>query len=66
MLEVCDNTPEGFVRVLNGVLEWSDEKRSEKFNQIKSWFEERKSWAKQAKRLVEFVTRVSREKLETF
>ena len=66
MLEVCDNTPEGFVRVLNGVLEWRDEKRSEKFNQIKSWLEERKSWAKQAKGLVEFVTRVSREKLETF
>lgn len=56
VLEVCDNTPEGFAKVLDGVLEWSEAKRSKKFDQIKSWFEERKSWAKQAERLVDFVS----------
>ena len=55
VLEVCDNTPEGFVNVLNGVLAWNAAQREAKFNQIKSWFEERKSWNKQARRLIHWL-----------
>ena len=52
LLEVSDDTPEGFVRVLDDVLSWGVEKRKEKYAQIRSWFEEHKSWSRQASRLV--------------
>lgn len=55
ILEVCDNTPKGFVKVLDGVLSQDDRWKEEKFNQIKTWFEEHKSWERQTKRLLEFV-----------
>lgn len=55
ILEVCDDTPEGFVRVLEDVLAWDEEKRRAKFNQIKVWFDERKSWTRQSSRLLDFI-----------
>lgn len=58
ILEVCDDTPAGFVRVLEEVLEWDEAKRVAKFNQIKSWFEDRKSWERQAGRLLEFLATI--------
>jgi glycosyltransferase involved in cell wall biosynthesis len=55
VLDVCDNTSEGFVKVLDNVLARNEVERTAKFEQIKNWFLERKSWDKQAKRLVEFL-----------
>lgn len=58
VLEVCDNTPEDFVEKLNDVLAWTIERSEAKFNQIRSWFGDRKSWSKQAARLIEFCERI--------
>ena len=55
VLEVAGDTPEEFVRVLDGVLAWSDARRCQKFDEIRSWFEERKSWSSQAKKLVSWL-----------
>lgn len=55
VLEVCDNTPQGFVMVLDRVLDWSDGQKFDKFEKIKCWFGERKSWSKQARRLLDWL-----------
>lgn len=55
ILEVCDNTPNDFVRVLDNVLSWGADAKEAKFQQIKTWFTERKSWQRQAARLLDFL-----------
>lgn len=55
ILNVCDDTPKGFCGVLDRVLGWSDDQKLAKFSQIKSWFEERKSWLKQSERLIQYL-----------
>ena len=55
VLEVSDDTPEGFVRKIDDVLAWSDKALQDKYAQIYSWFQERKSWLHQASRLVEWL-----------
>lgn len=59
VLDVCDNTPEGFVRVLDDVLARSSEENLERFHTIKDWFEKNKSWDVQVKNLVKFVEELS-------
>lgn len=60
ILEVpADDTPEAFVRKIDEVLMWNDKRRHDKFNQIKVWFESRKSWSKQSERLVEFIRSIA-------
>ena len=54
VLEICENTPESYVEKLNEVLTWTDGQRQVKFEEIKSWFERRKNWNHQARRLMEF------------
>lgn len=54
MLDVCDNTPDGFVRVLDDVLARSSEENLVRYHTIKDWFEKNKSWDVQAGRLIEF------------
>ena len=54
VLDVCDNTPEGFVRALDDVLARSSEENLARFHTIKDWFEKNKSWDVQAGRLIEF------------
>ena len=58
LLEVSDDTPEGFVRVLDEVLAWDNERRRKKYAQIRAWFEEWKSWTRQAERLVAWLRSV--------
>ena len=58
VLDVCDNTPEGFVRVLDDVLNRNLEQQKIKFEEIRAWFRERKSWDRQAERLLEFIGRL--------
>lgn len=58
VLEVCDNTPKNFVEKIDGVLLWTIERRQKKFYQIKSWFEDRKSWRRQARQLIDFCSRI--------
>ena len=55
ILEVSDDTPEGFVRKIDEVLSWDEVTKLRKFNQIKEWFEVNKNWDRQAARLMEFV-----------
>lgn len=55
----ADDTPEAFVMKIDEVLAWDDTKRQEKFEKIKVWFEGRKSWVKQAERLVEFLKSIA-------
>lgn len=55
ILNVCDDTPEGFCRELDAVLDWNNDEKVAKFCQIKSWFEERKSWLKQSERLNKYL-----------
>ena len=59
VLEVSDDTPEGFANKIDEVLSWSGDKRRDKYNQIKDWFESRKSWGGQAARLMEFVLSIA-------
>lgn len=55
ILDVCDNTPEGFAKVLDVVLDRGmDEKRKKNYD-IKDWFTRNKSWDIQAERLVDFI-----------
>lgn len=58
ILDVCDNTPEGFVQTLDGVLAQTDEQRAAKFEQIRQWFANRKSWDVQVGRLIDFVEKL--------
>ena len=58
LLEVTDDTPEGFVRVLDEVLSWNNECRRAKYAQIRSWFVEWKSWSRQTERLVTWLRSV--------
>lgn len=56
VLEIpSDDTPTAFVRKIDEVLAWGVEDKRSKFEQIRSWFECRKSWNSQAMRLVDFV-----------
>lgn len=55
ILEISDDTPEGFAEKIDEVLSWGNERKKEKFLQIKSWFLTNKSWNHQASRLIEFV-----------
>ena len=55
ILDVCDNTPDGFVRVLDEVLERGMDEKDEKFNVIKDWFKRNKSWDVQARHLIDFI-----------
>lgn len=55
ILEISDDTPEGFAKKIDEVLSWSQKKKTEKFLQIKSWFLSNKSWKHQASRLMDFV-----------
>ena len=55
ILDVCDNTPEGFVKVLDEVLERGMDEKDEKFNVIKDWFKRNKSWDVQARHLIDFI-----------
>ena len=55
LLEITDDTPEGFVRVLDEVLSWDDERRCAKYEQIRSWFDECKHWTRQAERLANWM-----------
>ena len=60
ILEIpADDTPEAFARKIDEVLVWDGEKKCDKFNQIKAWFEARKSWVKQSERLVEFIRSIA-------
>ena len=55
ILDVCDNTPEGFAKVLDVVLDRGMDEKRKKFNDIKDWFTRNKSWDIQAGRLVDFI-----------
>jgi glycosyltransferase involved in cell wall biosynthesis len=55
VLDVCDNTPEGFVQVLNTVLDRGMNEKLMKYNVIREWFTKNKSWNVQAGRLVDFI-----------
>ncbi|MGN0834037.1 MAG: glycosyltransferase [Kiritimatiellia bacterium] len=55
ILEVSDDTPESFSRKIDEVLAWTFEKKITKFEQIRAWFSENKSWSRQAERLVAFL-----------
>ena len=55
VLDVCDNTPEGFVQVLNAVLDQGMNEKLMKYNVIREWFTRNKSWNVQAGRLVDFI-----------
>jgi len=55
ILEISDDTPKGFAEKINEVLLWGNERKTEKFLQIRSWFLANKSWNHQASRLIEFV-----------
>ena len=55
LLEVTDDTPAGFVRVLDEVLSWNDARYRAKYAQIHSWFEGYKSWTRQAERLANWM-----------
>ena len=59
ILEVSDDIPEGFANKIDEVLSWSDDKRLDKYSQIKDWFVSRKSWDGQAARLLEFVRSIA-------
>lgn len=55
VLEVSGDCPKGFVNVLNDVLLWKLDERVCKYKFIKTWFEEHKSWSRQAMRLIDFL-----------
>lgn len=56
VLEVPDeDSPNAFVRKIDEVLGWGADEKVEKFKTIKDWFENRKSWANQVRRLIEFI-----------
>lgn len=59
VLEVGDEeTPEAFARKIDEVLSWSLTRKREKYFQIKNWFESKKSWKRQAERLIEWLERL--------
>jgi len=58
ILDVCDNTPDGFVHMLDRVLTRTDEQRGCQYNRIKTWFCNCKSWAAQARRLIGFLEKI--------
>ena len=56
VLEIPNNdTPIAFVQKIDEVLGWGDDEKTEKFKTIKDWFEKRKSWVNQVRRLIEFI-----------
>lgn len=56
VLEIPNNdTPIAFVQKIDEVLGWGYDEKVEKFKIIKGWFENRKSWANQVRRLIEFI-----------
>ena len=55
ILEVSDDTPEGFVALIDKVLTWDADAKQKKFRTIRTWFENRKSWGRQSMRLVEWL-----------
>ena len=61
ILEVCDNTPKGFVDVVDKVLSWDDGKKLQRYSEIKSWFLLHKSWDVQVDNLVKFIEELSIE-----
>jgi glycosyltransferase involved in cell wall biosynthesis len=58
LLEVSDDTVEGFVKLLENTLEWNLEKRQLKYNDIRTWFEKFKNWDCQAMRLVTWLKEI--------
>lgn len=66
ILSVCDNTPEGFVRILDEVLAWDDKNRSQAYRTVKEWFMNNKSWDVQVANLLKFIEEVPprRKKLD--
>ena len=59
VIEVSNDTPEGFAEKIDEVLSWGNDKRSDKFKQIKAWFMAKKSWEGQTARLVEFLQQIA-------
>jgi len=55
ILEVSDDTPEGFAALIDKVLAWDTDAKQKKFRTIRTWFENRKSWGRQSMRLVEWL-----------
>ena len=55
VLEVSDDTPEGFAALIDKVLTWDADAKQKKFRTIRTWFEDRKSWGRQSMRLVEWL-----------
>lgn len=60
LLEVSDDTQEGFNAVLDKVLLWDSPTRQRKFNAIRTWFDDNKNWRRQAARLVEWLKSVKK------
>ena len=58
LLEVSNDTVEGFVKLLENTLEWNLEKRQLKYNDIRTWFEKFKNWDCQAMRLVTWLKEI--------
>lgn len=55
VLEVCDNTPDGFVCVLDRVLAWDTARKASRFEKTRDWFLNHKPWNRQAKGLVNWI-----------
>lgn len=55
VLEVSDDTPEGFAALIDKVLTWDAEAKQKKIRTIRTWFEDRKSWGRQSMRLAEWL-----------
>ena len=53
-----DNTPEGFVQVLNTVLDWDQESVSAWYDKVRTWFENTKTWTIQAQHFTQWAQSV--------
>ena len=60
LLEVSDDTPEGFNAELDKVLSWDSSTCQQKFNAIHTWFDDNKNWRRQAARLVEWLGSIAK------
>ena len=55
VLDICDNTPMGFVKVLENVLNRGADENLSRYRVIKDWFVHNKPWDVQVGRVFEFI-----------